>query len=92
EDTPAFRAGVKAGDLIIKLDDTSTKGLTLSDAVKRMRGKPDTSIRLTIARKGEAKPIEVTLTREIIKVQSVKSKLVEPGYGYLRLTQFQEAS
>lgn len=57
-----------------------------------MRGKPDTSIRLTIARKGETKPIEVTLTREIIKVQSVKSKLVEPGYGYLRLTQFQEAS
>ncbi len=92
EDTPAFRAGIKAGDLIIKLDDTSTKGLTLGDAVKRMRGKPATSIRLTIARKGETKPLEVTLTREIIKVQSVKSKLVEPGYGYLRLTQFQEAS
>jgi carboxyl-terminal processing protease len=92
EDTPAFRAGIKSGDLIIKLDDTSTKGLSLSDAVKRMRGKPSTSIRLTIARKGETKPIEVTLTREIIKVQSVKSKLVEPGYGYLRLTQFQEQS
>ncbi|WP_374336650.1 S41 family peptidase [Methyloversatilis sp.] len=92
EDTPAFRAGIKAGDLIIKLDDTSTKGLTLGDAVKRMRGKPATSIRLTIARKGETKPIEVTLTREVIKVQSVKSKVVEPGYGYLRLTQFQEQS
>ncbi|WP_306476196.1 S41 family peptidase [Methyloversatilis sp.] len=92
EDTPAFRAGIKSGDLIIKLDDTSTKGLNLSDAVKRMRGKPNTSIRLTIARKGETKPIEVTLMREVIKVQSVKSKLVEPGYGYLRLTQFQEQS
>lgn len=92
EDTPAFRAGIKAGDLIIKLDDTSTKGLTLGDAVKRMRGKPSTSIRLTIARKGETQPLEVTLTREIIKVQSVKAKLVEAGYGYLRLTQFQEQS
>lgn len=90
EDTPAYRAGIKTGDLIIKLDDTSTKGLSLSDAVKRMRGKPKTSIKLTIARKGENKPIEVTLVREVIKVQSVKSKLIEPGFGYVRLTQFQE--
>ena len=90
EDTPAYRAGVKAGDLIVKLDDTPVKGMTLNDAVKRMRGKPKTSITLTIARKGETKPIVVTLTREIIKVQSVKSKLVEPGYAYVRLTQFQE--
>ncbi|MCP5268297.1 MAG: S41 family peptidase [Zoogloeaceae bacterium] len=90
EDTPAYRAGVKAGDLIYKLDDTSVKGLTLSDAVKKMRGKPKTQIRLGILRKGEAKPLELTLTREIIKVQSVKSKLVEPGYGYLRVTSFQE--
>jgi len=90
EDTPAFRAGIKAGDLIIKLDDTLVKGLTLSDAVKRMRGKPKTKITLTIVRKDEPKPITVTLTREVIKVQSVKSKLVEPGYAYLRLTQFQE--
>jgi carboxyl-terminal processing protease len=90
EDTPAFRAGIKAGDLIIKLDDTSVKGMTLNDAVKRMRGKPKTQITLTIARKGEAKPIVVTLTREVIKVQSVKSKLLEPGYGYVRITQFQE--
>jgi carboxyl-terminal processing protease len=90
EDTPAFRAGIKAGDLIIKLDDTSVKGMTLNDAVKRMRGKPKTQITLTIARKGEAKPVVVTLTREVIKVQSVKSKLLEPGYGYVRITQFQE--
>src|SRR5574343_442690 len=90
EDTPAFKAGVKAGDLIFKLDDTPVKGLSLSDAVKKMRGKPKTSIVLTIMRKGEAKPIVVTLTREVIKVQSGKSKLVEPGYGYVRVTQFQE--
>lgn len=90
EDTPAFRAGIKAGDLIIKLDDTSVKGMPLNDAVKRMRGKPKTSIVLTIARKGEAKPIVVTLVREVIKVQSVKSKVVEPGYGYVRVVQFQE--
>lgn len=90
EDTPAFRAGVKAGDLIVKLDETPVKGLSLSDAVKRMRGKPKTSILLTIVRKGEQKPIEISLTREVIKVQSVKSKVVEPGYGYLRITQFQE--
>lgn len=90
EDTPAFRAGIKAGDLIIKLDDTSVKGMPLNDAVKRMRGKPKTSIVLTIARKGETKPIVVTLVREVIKVQSVKSKVVEPGYGYVRVVQFQE--
>ncbi|MFC5301521.1 S41 family peptidase [Azospira restricta] len=90
EDTPAYRAGVKAGDLIFKLDDTPVKGLTLSDAVKKMRGKPKTQIRLSILRKGEAKPLEITLTREVIKVQSVKSKLVEPGYGYIRVTSFQE--
>ncbi|MEN9357681.1 MAG: Carboxy-terminal-processing protease [Pseudomonadota bacterium] len=90
EDTPAFRAGVKSGDLIIKLDDTPVKGLTLSDAVKRMRGKPRTPIVITIIRKNEPRPIVLTLQREIIKVQSVKSKLIEPGIGYLRITQFQD--
>jgi len=90
EDTPAFRAGLKPGDFIIKIDDTSVKGMNLSEAVKRMRGKPRTSIRLTILRKGEPKPFEVTLIRDIIRVQSVKSKLIEPGYGWVRVSQFQE--
>jgi carboxyl-terminal processing protease len=90
EDTPAYRAGIKSGDLIFKLDETPVKGLTLSDAVKKMRGKPKTPIKLTILRKGEAKPLEITLIREVIKVQSVKSKVVEPGYGWIRVTQFQE--
>ncbi|MCL2656588.1 MAG: S41 family peptidase [Betaproteobacteria bacterium] len=90
EDTPAFRAGVRPGDLIIKLDDTPVKGMSLNDAVKKMRGKPKTQIKLTIARKGEMKPIEVTLTREIIQVQSVKARMLEPGIGYIRIAQFQE--
>jgi len=90
DDSPAARAGVKSGDLIVKLDDTSVKGMTLNDAVKRMRGKPNTQIMLTIVRKGDPKPIIVTLTRAIIKIQSVKSKLLEPGYAYFRVTQFQE--
>ena len=92
EDTPAFRAGIKTGDLIIKLDETPVKGMSLNDAVKRMRGKPKTSIKLTVLRKGEAKPLEFTLMRDVIKVQSVKSKVIEPGYGYLRVVQFQENS
>src|SRR5690348_11555173 len=90
EDTPAFRAGLKPGDFIIKIDDTSVKGMSLNDAVKRMRGKPKTSIRLTILRKGEPKPFEVSLTRDVIHVQRVKSKLIEPGYGWIRVSQFQE--
>ncbi|HEX5093329.1 MAG TPA: S41 family peptidase [Burkholderiales bacterium] len=92
EDTPAFRAGIKPGDLIIRLDDTPVKGMTLADAVKRMRGKPRTQITLTISRKGEPAPIVVTLTRAVIKVQSVKSKVIEPGFGWVRVSQFQEAT
>jgi carboxyl-terminal processing protease len=90
EDTPAFRAGIKPGDLIIKLDETPVKGMSLNDAVKRMRGKPKTSITLTISRKGENKPLVITLVREEIQVQSVKSKVLEPGFGYVRVSQFQE--
>ena len=90
DDSPASRAGIKSGDLIVKLDDTSVKGMTLNDAVKRMRGKPNTNITLTIVRKGEAKPVVVTLNRAVIKIQSVKSKIIEPGYAYFRVSQFQE--
>ncbi len=90
EDTPAYKAGLKSGDLIMKLDDTLVKGLTLNEAVKRMRGEPDTSIVLTVLRKGEHQPLTFTITRAIIKVQSVKSKVPETGYGYVRITQFQE--
>src|SRR5689334_8784479 len=90
DDSPASRANIKAGDLIVKLDETSVKGMTLNDAVKRMRGKPNTQITLTIVRKGETKPLVVSLTRAVIKIQSVKSKLLEPGYAYFRVTQFQE--
>lgn len=90
EDTPAFKAGVKPGDLIIKLDDTPVKGMTLNDAVKRMRGKPGSKIKLTIARKGVDKPVILTLTRAVIKIRSVKFQSLESGYGYVRVTQFQE--
>jgi carboxyl-terminal processing protease len=90
EDTPAYRAGIKPNDLIIKLDETPVKGMTLNDAVKRMRGKPNTQITLTISRKGESAPIVVTLTRAVIRVQSVKSKVIEPGYAWVRVSQFQE--
>jgi len=90
EDTPAYHAGVKSGDLIIKLDDTLVKGLKLSEAVKRMRGKPGSKIVLTVIRKEEPKPLTITITRAIIKVKSVKSKLIEPGYAFVRITQFQE--
>src|SRR5256885_1171386 len=80
EDTPAFRAGVKPGDFIVKIDDTPVKGMVLNDAVTKMRGEPGTKITLTITRKGESAPLVVKLTRAEIKVQSVKSKMIEPGY------------
>jgi carboxyl-terminal processing protease len=90
EDSPAYKAGMKSGDLIMKLDEKPVKGMTLNDAVKVMRGKPDTIIVLTVLRKNEPKPLIVTLTRAIIKNKSVKFKMTEPGYAYVRVTQFQE--
>ncbi len=90
EDSPAYRAGIKAGDLITRLDATPVKGMTLDEAVKKMRGEPNTKITLTIARKDEDKPIVVTIVRQEIRVQSVKSKMIEPGYAWLRISQFQE--
>lgn len=90
EDTPAYRAGIKPGDFIVKIDETQVQGLTLNEAVSKMRGKPGTHITLTVFRKGENKPLTFKLRRDIIKVQSVKFKLAESGYGYIRITQFQE--
>ncbi|GAV20097.1 carboxyl-terminal processing protease [Mariprofundus micogutta] len=90
EDTPADRAGVKAGDLIIKIDDQLARDISLAEGVKLMRGKPGTSIVLTIFREGENQPLEVKIVRAIIKVKSVKSDILAPGYAYLRVTQFQE--
>ena len=89
EGTPADEAGVKAGDLIIKLDDTQVKGLTLGEAVKLMRGKRGSDIVLTIVREGVEEPMEITVTRDVIRVKSVRSRMLEPGYGYIRITSFQ---
>lgn len=89
DDTPAQKAGVLAGDLIIKLGDQPVKGMSLEEAVKLMRGKPGTVLTLTIMRDGESGPIEIDVTRDIIKVTSIKSRMIENGYGYVRITQFQ---
>ena len=90
DDTPAARAGIKSGDLIIKIDDKLTRGMALPEAVKLMRGKPKTPIVLTVVRKGESQPLEVRLVRDVIKVQSVRARVIEPGYGFIRISQFQE--
>ena len=90
EGTPAFKAGLKTNDLITKIDDTAVKGLSLNDAVKRMRGEPNTKVLLTVFRKDENRTFSVTITREEIRTQSVRGKVVEPGYAWIRLIQFQE--
>ncbi len=89
DDTPAERAGLKAGDLIIRIDDKPVKGMSLNDAVNVMRGKPGTGIVLTIMRDGTDRPFNVELVRDIIHVASVKSRTLEPGYGYVRISHFQ---
>jgi len=90
EGSPAFRAGLKTNDLITRVDDTAVKGITLNEAVKRMRGEPNTKVILTIFRKGENRTFPVTITREEIRIQSVRGKVIEPGYAWIRLSQFQE--
>ena len=89
DDTPAQRAGLQAGDLIIRIDDKPVKGMSLSEAVNLMRGKPGTEIRLTILRSGDGQPFSVTIERDVIHVASVKSRILEPGYGYVRISNFQ---
>ena len=90
EDTPAAKAGLLSGDLITRLDDKPVRGMTLDQAVRRMRGEPGTKITLTIFRKSEDRTFPITITRAEIKVQSVKAKFIEPGIAYVRITSFQE--
>ena len=92
DDTPAQKAGVRAGDLIVKLGEQPVKGMSLEEAVKLMRGKPGTVLTLTIVREGQSAPIEIDVERDIIKVTSIKSRMIENGYGYVRITQFQADS
>ena len=89
DDTPAYRAGLESGDLIIRLNEKSVKGMTLNDAVKIMRGDPGTDITLVVIREGADKPLPFTVTRDIISVKSVKSRILEPDYGYIRISNFQ---
>jgi carboxyl-terminal processing protease len=90
EESPAYRAGIKAGDLITRIDNVPVKGLSLDDAIKRMRGEPHSKVMLTIARRGADAPWVVPVEREEIRVVSVKAKMIEPGYAWLRINQFQE--
>jgi carboxyl-terminal processing protease len=90
EGSPAFRAGLKPGDLVTKIDDTAVKGLTMDQAVKKMRGEPNTKVTLNIFRKDESRSFPVTITREEIRVQSVRAKVIEPGYAWVRVSQFQD--
>jgi len=90
DDTPAARVGIKAGDLIIKIDDKLTRGMALNEAVKLMRGKKGTPVTLTVLRKNETAPLEFKLVRDVIRTQSVRAKMIEPGYGFVRISSFQE--
>ncbi|MDY6981397.1 MAG: PDZ domain-containing protein, partial [Pseudomonadota bacterium] len=89
DDTPAAKAGIQSGDLIIRLDDKSVKGMSLDDAVKLMRGEPGSKITLTVVREGEDKPMTFKLTRDKIRVESVKARSLGDGYGYVRISNFQ---
>ncbi|MEQ8230531.1 MAG: S41 family peptidase [Gammaproteobacteria bacterium] len=89
DDTPAQEAGIQAGDVIVRIDDTPIKGMSLNEAVAKMRGKPGTAIKLTIVREGEEQPLVFDITRAMVKVRSVRSRLLEPGFGYIRISQFQ---
>jgi carboxyl-terminal processing protease len=89
DDTPAQRAGIRAGDLIIRIDGESTQGMSLNEAVRRMRGAPGQEIQLTILREADDSPLDITLVRDLIRILSVRGRMLEPGYGYVRISQFQ---
>ncbi|MFY7857374.1 MAG: S41 family peptidase, partial [Rubrivivax sp.] len=90
EGSPAFRVGLRSGDLITRIDDTPVRGLSVDQAVKRMRGEPNTKVNLTVFRKAENRTFPVTIVREEIRMQSVRARMVEPGYGWVRVSQFQD--
>lgn len=90
DDSPAAKAGIKAGDLIIRINETATQSVSSEDAIKMLRGEPGTEVVLTIIREGAAKPLKINILRDIIKTKSVRSEMLEPGFGYVRLSQFQE--
>lgn len=92
DDTPAARGGIEPGDLIIRLDETPVKGMSLNDAIEAMRGEPGSAVTLTVLRDGEDQPLELELTREVIQVASVRSRIIEDGYGYIRIAQFQSST
>lgn len=90
DDTPAYKAGMQSGDLITQIDDAPVKGMTISDAVNLMRGKPGTDIELTVLREGETGPLSVDITRDVIKITSIRNRMLEPDFGYIRISAFQE--
>lgn len=92
DDTPAYKAGVKAGDYIFKVDDVSLRGVSINDAVKRMKGEPGTDVTLTVLRKGETKELVFKIRRAIIEIQSVRARAIEPGIAYVRVAQFEDAT
>ncbi|MGB1402596.1 MAG: S41 family peptidase [Porticoccaceae bacterium] len=92
DDTPAAKAGIQAGDLIVKMNDNPVRGMSLQKAVEKLRGEKGTEIKLTLYREGQEGPLEIDVVRDIIQVSAVRSRLLEPGYGYIRVSQFQRQS
>ena len=92
DDTPAAKAGIQAGDLIVKMNDNPVRGMTVQKAVEKLRGEKGTAIKLTLYREGQKGPLEIDVVRDIIQVSAVRSRLLEPGYGYIRVSQFQRQS
>jgi carboxyl-terminal processing protease len=92
DDTPAAKAGIEAGDLIVEMNDTPVRGMGVQKAIDKLRGEKGTSIKLTVYREGQDGPLEFEVVRDIIKLSSVRSRFLQPGYGYIRVSQFQHSS